>query len=232
MINSINGFNQNLSNYNKQPEKPKLFDKNELPEHIKNMKGAEYEVSKKLYEATVDGLNEMITTGLYLKPLPQSGYGEGGKITIWGKYLGFDQSMSQAQINDLRRFIDQTTVKPDGIASARNGAVLDNLTFSLLDTTDLSIDEFKEKYAQASQKLQERIDAIEKKNKEATKQLQDEPEKFKPIQAKSQNTKTYNINDDERLNYKIKLLQIEQNRGIDTLKLTQALLENGVDIKV
>jgi len=100
-----------------------------------------------------------------------TGIAANGKISIWGKLMGYDKQVSQDEINDLKNFINQTKALGFGRAheeiigyyptdvdlfAKEHTSKLDNTLlglghkshvegFEILDK-DLSIDEFKDKW--------------------------------------------------------------------------------------
>ena len=160
----------------------------------------------------------------------QSGFSKDGRVTIWGKYLGYDKSMSNEEVAQLRKFIDSNKVK---IIGFEGSVSLDTNNISLLDSADISIEEFKEKYIKVQEELAETYSGLSKYKQGTEDNGKISQKKFKPIQATSK-TKTYNINDDEKFKFSQQLLKLEQSKGIDVLKLMETLekKQKGVDIKV
>ena len=151
--------------------------------------------------------------------LVNSGFNADGKVTIWGKYLGYDTSMNADEIAELRDFIDSKAAKIVGFENVKS---LDHLTISLLDSADLSIDEFKQKYEKVQDEIVRNFEDLGKGKNGSV-----EEKSFKPIQAESKNTKTYDINEDDKFLFLLKLQELERERGIDVLRLMQKLEANG-----
>lgn len=176
-----------------------------------------------------------------------SGIAADGRITIWGKATGLDSSISKDEANSLLRFIQESKT------GDFMPMISDDISDELLNSADLSISEFKERWLQDRARMAEKLEKsneeffaqVDAMNKEAERILNNtnnEPnsndikeEKFKPIQGHSQNTETYDITKDEKFSYLLKLQELERERGIDVLRIMQKLEENGkkvVDKKV
>ena len=146
MINALNGFNQSFNHQD-------AFSKR---------------------QATNTNLNkvEILTKTADIKHLPLSGYSSNDKISIWGKINGLDSGASKDEISSLKNFVDSTKLWRASyiLTSEKNGFSVDefiknhkmsinnkiiNNAFgalylsreatNLLDS-DLSIDEFKDKW--------------------------------------------------------------------------------------
>ena len=176
-----------------------------------------------------------------------SGIAADGRITIWGKATGLDSSISKDEANSLLRFIQES----------KTGDFMPmisyNISDELLNSADLSISEFKERWLQDRARMAEKLEKsnedffaqVDAMNEEAQKILNNknnEPdlndikeESFKPIQGHSKNTETYDITKDEKFSYLLKLQELERERGIDVLEFTQKLEKQNkmrVDISV
>ena len=146
MINALNGFNQSFNYqdaFNKQPTT------------IANL-----------------GKVKISPNALDIKHLSLSGYSSNDKISIWGKMNGLDSSMGKDEVASLKNFVDSTKLwrLNSILTSEKNGFSVDefiknhkmsinnkiiNNAFgalylsreatNLLDS-DLSIDEFKDKW--------------------------------------------------------------------------------------
>ena len=146
MINTLNGFNQSFNyqdTFNKQP-------------------------------TTIENLDrvKISPNALDIKHLSLSGYSSNDKISIWGKMNGLDSSMGKDEVASLKNFVDSTKLwrASSILTSEKNGFSVDefiknhkmsinnkiiNNAFgalylsreatNLLDS-DLSIDEFKDKW--------------------------------------------------------------------------------------
>ena len=131
--------------------------------------------------------------------------------------------------------------------------ISDDISGELLNSADLSISEFKERWLQDRARMAEKLEKsnedffaqVDAMNEEAQRILNNknnEPdsndikeESFKPIQGHSKNTETYDITKDEKFSFLLKLQELERERGIDVLRIMQKLEENGkkvVDKKV
>ena len=101
-------------------------------------------------------------------------------------------------------------------------------SLSLLDRTDLSIDEFKTLFAKAREKatkdVEEQRKQIIKEEQEYNANLTKEQseKKFKPMQVKKK-YETYDINKDQKFLYARELLNFKEKRGIDVLELMQKI---------
>ena len=101
-------------------------------------------------------------------------------------------------------------------------------SLSLLDRTDLSIDEFKTLFAKAREKATK---DVEEQRKQIIKEEQEynanfakeqSEKKFKPMQVKKK-YETYDINKDQKFLYARELLNFKEKRGIDVLELMQKI---------
>lgn len=92
----------------------------------------------------------------------------------------------------------------------------------LLDSTELSIDDFKQKWLEWMKESKPKT-TIEQ---DSLKQI-DNQKPFKPIQAESKNTQTYDIKKDEKFSFLLELQKLERERGIDVLRIMQKLEANG-----
>ena len=101
-------------------------------------------------------------------------------------------------------------------------------SLSLLDRTDLSIDEFKTLFAKAREKatkdVEEQRKQIIKEEQEYNANFAKEQaeKKFKPMQVKKK-YETYDINKDQKFLYARELLNFKEKRGIDVLELMQKI---------
>ena len=176
-----------------------------------------------------------------------SGIAADGRITIWGKATGLDSSISKDEANSLLRFIQESNI------GDFMPMISDDISDELLNSADLSISEFKERWLQDRARMAEKLEKsneeffaqVDAMNKEAERILNNtnnEPnsndikeESFKPIQGHSKNTETYDITKDEKFSFLLKLQELERERGIDVFRIMQKLEENGkkiVDKKV
>ena len=168
-----------------------------------------------------------------------SGIAADGRITIWGKATGLDSSISKDEANSLLRFIQESKT------GDFMPMISDDISDELLNSADLSISEFKERWLQDRARMAEKLEKsnedffaqVDAMNEEAQKILNNknnEPdlndikeESFKPIQGHSKNLKTYDITKDEKFSFLLKLQELERERGIDVLRIMQKLEENG-----
>ena len=176
-----------------------------------------------------------------------SGIAADGRITIWGKATGLDSSISKDEANSLLRFIQESKT------GDFMPMISDDISDELLNSADLSISEFKERWLQDRARMAEKLEKsnedffaqVDAMNEEAQRILNNknnEPdsndlkeESFKPIQGHSKNLETYDITKDEKFSFLLKLQELERERGIDVLRIMQKLEENGkkvVDKKV
>ena len=101
-------------------------------------------------------------------------------------------------------------------------------SLSLLNRTDLSIDEFKTLFAKAREKatndVAEQRKQIIKEEQEYNANFAKEQseKKFKPMQVKKK-YETYDINKDQKFLYARELLNFKEKRGIDVLELMQKI---------
>lgn len=176
-----------------------------------------------------------------------SGIAADGRITIWGKATGLDSSISKDEANSLLRFIQESKT------GDFMPMISDDISDELLNSADLTISDFKERWLQDRARMAEKLEKsnedffaqVDAMNEEAQRILNNknnEPssndikeENFKLIQGHSKNTETYDIAKDEKFSFLLKLQELERERGIDVLRIMQKLEENGkkvVDKKV
>ena len=176
-----------------------------------------------------------------------SGIAADGRITIWGKATGLDSTISKDEANSLLHFIQESKT------GDFMPMISDDISDELLNSADLSISEFKERWLQDRARMAEKLEKsnedffaqVDAMNEEAQRILNNknnEPssndikeENFKPIQGHSKNLETYDITKDEKFSFLLKLQELERERGIDVLRIMQKLEENGkkvVDKKV
>ena len=139
-----------------------------------------------------------------------------GKPTMMGKLIGLGTKEEEA---DLRAFMDSmSSLYPNN----------NKESLSLLDRTDLSIDEFKTLFAKAREKATK---DVEEQKKQIIKEEQEynanfakeqSEKKFKPMQVKKK-YETYDINKDQKFLYARELLNFKEKRGIDVLELMQKI---------
>jgi len=139
-----------------------------------------------------------------------------GKPTMMGKLVGLGTKEEEA---DLRAFMDSmSSLYPNN----------NKESLSLLDRTDLSIDEFKTLFAKAREKATK---DVEEQRKQIIKEEQEynanfakeqSEKKFKPMQVKKK-YETYDINKDQKFLFAKELLNFKEKRGIDVLKLMQKI---------
>lgn len=139
-----------------------------------------------------------------------------GKPTMMGKLIGLGTKEEEA---DLRAFMDSmSSLYPNN----------NDESLSLLDRTDLSIDEFKTLFAKAREKatkdVAEQRKQIIKEEQEYNANFAKEQseKKFKPMQVKKK-YETYDINKDQKFLYARELLNFKEKRGIDVLELMQKI---------
>ena len=139
-----------------------------------------------------------------------------GKPTMMGKLIGLGTKEEEA---DLRAFMDSmSSLYPNN----------NKESLSLLDRTDLSIDEFKTLFAKAREKatkdVAEQRKQIIKEEQEYNANFAKEQaeKKFKPMQVKKK-YETYDINKDQKFLYARELLNFKEKRGIDVLELMQKI---------
>ena len=176
-----------------------------------------------------------------------SGIASDGRITIWGKATGLDSSISKDEANSLLRFIQESKT------GDFMPMISDDISDELLNSADLSISEFKERWLQDRARMAEKLEKsnedffsqVDAMNEEAERILNNknnEPdskgikeESFKPIQGHSKNLETYDITKDEKFSFLLKLQEFQREPGIHVLRIMQKLEENGkkvVDKKV
>ena len=139
-----------------------------------------------------------------------------GKPTMMGKLIGLG---TKEEEDDLRAFMDSmSSLYPNN----------NDESLSLLDRTDLSIDEFKTLFAKAREKATK---DVEEQRKQIIKEEQEynanfakeqSEKKFKPMQVKKK-YETYDINKDQKFLYTRELLNFKEKRGIDVLELMQKI---------
>ena len=139
-----------------------------------------------------------------------------GKPTISGKMVGIG---TKEEEDELDAFMEtMSSLYPNN----------NKESLSLLDRTDLSIDEFKTLFAKAREKATK---DVEEQRKQIIKEEQEynanfakeqSEKKFKPMQVKKK-YETYDINKDQKFLFARELLNFKEKRGIDVLELMQKI---------
>ena len=81
-----------------------------------------------------------------------SGIAADGRITIWGKATVLDSSISKDEANSLLRFIQES--KTGNFMPM----ISDDINDELLNSADLSISEFKERWLQDRARMAEKLE--------------------------------------------------------------------------
>ena len=138
-----------------------------------------------------------------------------GKPTMLGKLIG----IGTKEEDELDAFMEtMSSLYPNN----------NDESLSLLNRTDLSIDEFKTLFAKAREKatndVAEQRKQIIKEEQEYNANFAKEQaeKKFKPMQVKKK-YETYDINKDQKFIYARELLNFKEKRGIDVLELMQKI---------
>ncbi|EHU3871333.1 hypothetical protein KY586_001877, partial [Campylobacter coli] len=124
------------------------------------------------------------------------GYLIEGQSNISGKLMGFDKNMDKNQIQDLNDFIKNNSF----IANGSMEKLMEALD---LFSSNLSIEEFKQKWLNLTINLEPSNKTIEQIVREDLK-AKEEQKPRTPIQSKSQNKETYK--DDSKMNELVKKL--------------------------
>lgn len=139
-----------------------------------------------------------------------------GKPTMLGKLIGIG---TKEEEDELDAFMEtMSSLYPNN----------NDESLSLLNRTDLSIDEFKTLFAKAREKatndVAEQRKQIIKEEQEYNANFAKEQneKKFKPMQVKKK-YETYDINKDQKFLYTRELLNFKEKRGIDVLELMQKI---------
>ena len=139
-----------------------------------------------------------------------------GKPTISGLMVGIGTAEQEAELDAFMETM--SSLYPNN----------NKESLSLLDRTDLSIDEFKTLFAKAREKatkdVAEQRKQIIKEEQEYNANFAKEQneKKFKPMQVKKK-YETYDINKDQKFLYTRELLNFKEKRGIDVLELMQKI---------
>ncbi|HEG8404756.1 TPA: hypothetical protein SF250_001648 [Campylobacter jejuni] len=124
------------------------------------------------------------------------GYLIEGQSNISGKLMGFDKNMDKNQIQDLNDFIKNNSFIANGL--------MEKLMEALdLFSSNLSIEEFKQKWLNLTINLEPSNKTIEQIVREDLK-AKEEQKPRTPIQSESQNKETYK--DDSKMNELVKKL--------------------------
>ena len=139
-----------------------------------------------------------------------------GKPTMLGKLIGIG---TKEEEDELDAFMEtMSSLYPNN----------NDESLSLLNRTDLSIDEFKTLFAKAREKatndVAEQRKQIIKEEQEYNANFAKEQaeKKFKPMQVKKK-YETYDINKDQKFLFARELLKFKEKRGIDVLELMQKI---------
>ena len=143
-------------------------------------------------------------------------YSVDGKPTMLGKLIGIG---TKEEEDELDAFMEtMSSLYPNN----------NDESLSLLERTDLSIDEFKTLFAKAREKatkdVAEQRKQIIKEEQEYNANFAKEQaeKKFKPMQVKKK-YETYDINKDQKFLYARELLNFKEKRDIDVLELMQKI---------
>ncbi|EAK0661450.1 hypothetical protein AUR35_08295, partial [Campylobacter coli] len=137
------------------------------------------------------------------------GYLIEGQSNISGKLMGFDKNMDKNQIQDLNDFIKNNSF----IANGSMEKLMEALD---LFSSNLSIEEFKQKWLNLTINLEPSNKTIEQIVREDLK-AKEEQKPRTPIQSESQNKETYK--DDSKMNELVKKLLENKFGTSDELEL-------------
>ncbi|TKX28836.1 hypothetical protein CQA38_06765 [Campylobacter sp. MIT 12-5580] len=135
-----------------------------------------------------------------------------GQTSIRAKLLGLDRSLSEESVNDLRQFLEQNKLGNGEIFIWVNSS--DERAYQKLLNSNLSIDEFKEKYLEFKSYVEAKqakwLNENSIQNNDNSQSDEANKKTFTPIQAESKN---------------------ETYKAIDTNELLKKLLEESFDEK-
>ena len=186
--------------------------------------------------------------------------GEGeAKVSILGKLMGYDDSFSKDEINDLKKFIDDSGIlgldsafgdgkrlsvnefikRYAGKDSLSEFSFGDTKTAALLDS-DMSIDEFKGKWAKFALERRFGLELNEELAKETvnyiteleTQNKEDEKDKkFTPMQA-TKKSHTYKFEADEKFKELYKFIKNEFDNGKSVFEILEKVAKIKIDKRV
>ena len=114
MIGGINGTNVNLysgfQNIREQSASHIKPTSDEISLNLSSQKLAKNTNQINLGSASESKFNKDDEPLKFAKDYSLTGIAANGKISIWGKLMGYDKQMSQDEINELKRFVSQTGV--------------------------------------------------------------------------------------------------------------------------
>ncbi len=142
------------------------------------------------------------------------GYLIEGQSNISGKLMGFDKNMDKNQIQDLNDFIKNNSF----IANGSMEKLMEALD---LFSSNLSIEEFKQKWLNLTINLEPSNKTIEQIVREDLK-AKEEQKPRTPIQSESQNKETYK--DDSKMNELVKKLLENKFGKSEELELLEKLV--------
>lgn len=226
MISGINGFSASLNfdHTTNTINQGKLNHNNTINTTTNLSETEEKKVRRSVNEDMFKDKIEFNRNGKHL-----SGVSKDGRITIWGKAMGMDKTISDSEASKLMDFLQNTKI-------AGIDMLVDDTGATLLDSADISIEDFKKKWLENKDTLETKLKAeneafwkeINEHNANIEKQVKEK--KFKPIQATSKSV-TYKeeVNKEMFLDF----LRAEQEKGTDILDILQKLSKMGkVDISV
>lgn len=123
-----------------------------------------------------------------------------GEVNMYGKIMGFDKNMSKAELENLHDFINEHKIF--GLFGV--GANISGFE-NVMRSTDLNIDEFKQKYLEFKEKIEEKQGFfngnLHSQFQENTQENQDKISKRTPIQviSKDQTYKDLNFSNIQNL---------------------------------
>ena len=202
---------------------------------------------------------------------PLTGFtnGKEAKVSIIGKLMGYDNTISKEDIRELKKFIDDSGVlgleknpafepkvifKKDTLSSEKlsvddfidqfaNKNILSFISYGgsktaeLLDS-DMSIDEFKGKWAKFALEKRFGVELDEDLAKETMNVVNEieiqrdkdeiKEKKFKPIQI-TKKSKTYDIQADEKFKEFYKFIKTEFDNGKNIFEILEKIAKTKVD---
>lgn len=172
-----------------------------------------------------------------IKGIPYLGYAENGETTILGKIYGYDKTISNEEVEDLRAFLYEDN-KVLGL-----GVFMYNSKFSSLLNSTMSIKEFKEKYLEAKAKFEEKFNTSSNEyTQENITEKQDKENSINTIHKETSNNFNF-LQTKQQINTLLMLLSedyasSQTNIDLETLSSPNSLREfvalktKKVDIKV
>ncbi|MFC2492165.1 MAG: hypothetical protein ACFNUJ_05770 [Campylobacter curvus] len=138
--------------------------------------------------------------------------------------------MSAEEIKDLRDFIDKNTVRLGEFSQGINGSFIGGKGSSLLDSADISIEEFKKEYLKANDELRKFLGLDKKDGSASINETAQKEEKFEPMQV-VRKSQTYKYEASNELREIFGFIKSRYENGESLSEILENLAKAKRDIK-